>query len=132
MMVYLSQGRKAEGIVLDGSIRDLDEIRKMNFPVYATGATPNGPYKEGPGEINVPISCGGIVVNPGDIVLGDGDGVLVIRHQEAEALLEKVEKYQLQDHAKLEAAKNGTADRSWVDKILAVKGTVIIDDVCRD
>ena len=132
MMVYLSEDRKAEGVVLDGPIRDVDEIGKMNFPVYATGVTPNGPYKEGPGEINVPISCGGVVVKPGDIVLGDSDGVLVIQRQEAEALLEKVEKYQRQDHAKLEAARNGTADRSWIDRALAEKGTLIIDDVCRE
>ena len=59
------------GIVLDGPIRDIDEIGKWDFPVYCTGTTPGGPYKEGPGEINVPIACGGVSVMPGDIILAE-------------------------------------------------------------
>ena len=57
-----------------------------NFPVYAKGATPNGPYKNGPGEIGTPVCVGGIVVFPGDIVVGDQDGVVVIRPDEAELI----------------------------------------------
>ncbi|MBQ9418767.1 MAG: RraA family protein, partial [Synergistaceae bacterium] len=71
MMAYLHLQKKIAGIILDGPIRDIDEIGKWDFPVYCTGTTPGGPYKEGPGEINVPISCGGISVNPGDIILAD-------------------------------------------------------------
>lgn len=67
------------GIVVDGSIRDSDGIGKLtDFPVYARGVTPNGPYKNGPGEINCPIVIGGQVVKPGDIVVGDPDGVIII------------------------------------------------------
>ena len=68
MVAYLKYGRKASGIIIDGPIRDIHEIRKWDFPVYCTGTTPGGPYKEGPGEVNVPIACGGISVNPGDIL----------------------------------------------------------------
>ena len=71
------------GIVLDGPIRDIDEIGKWDFPVYCTGTTPGGPYKEGPGEVNVPVSCGGVSVNPGDIILADPDGVIVIPRKDA-------------------------------------------------
>ena len=60
MMAYLRYTKKIAGIVLDGPIRDIDEIGKWDFPVYCTGTTPGGPYKEGPGEINVPIACGGV------------------------------------------------------------------------
>ena len=67
MMAYLRYTKKIAGIVLDGPIRDIDEIGNWDFPVYCTGTTPGGPYKEGPGEINVPIACGGVSVNPGDI-----------------------------------------------------------------
>ena len=66
------------GLVVDGAIRDVAEIRSREFPVYARGVTHRGPYKDGPGEINVPVSVGGMVVHPRDIVVGDQDGLLAI------------------------------------------------------
>lgn len=131
MMAYLRYTKKIAGIILDGPIRDIDEIGKWDFPVYCTGTTPGGPYKEGPGEINVPISCGGISVNPGDIILADPDGIIVIPRQDAAAILEDAKKFQAADEKKLAAAKDGTANRSWVEKALAEKGYEVIDDVYR-
>ena len=131
MMAYLRYTKKIAGIILDGPIRDIDEIGKWDFPVYCTGTTPGGPYKEGPGEINVPISCGGISVNPGDIILADPDGIIVIPRQDAATILEAAKKFQAADEKKLAAAKDGTAKRSWVEKALAEKGYEIIDDVYR-
>jgi 4-hydroxy-4-methyl-2-oxoglutarate aldolase len=66
------------GIVLDGAIRDLAGLRAAGWPVFARGAVPSGPLKSGPGSINVPIACGGLVVHPGDIIVGDDDGVVVV------------------------------------------------------
>ena len=132
MMAYLRYTKKIAGIVLDGPIRDIDEIGKWDFPVYCTGTTPGGPYKEGPGEINVPISCGGISVNPGDIILADPDGVIVIPRLDAAAVLEEAKKFQAADEAKLAAAKDGTAKRGWVEQSLAEKGYEIIDGVYRN
>lgn len=129
MMAYLKYTKKVAGIVLDGPIRDIDEIGKWDFPVYCTGTTPGGPYKEGPGEINVPIACGNVSVNPGDILLGDPDGVIVIPRKDAAKVLEDAKAFQAADEVKLEAAKNGTAKRGWVDKLLEEKGFEIIDDV---
>lgn len=129
MMAFLKYTKKIAGIVLDGPIRDIDEIGHWDFPVYCTGTTPGGPYKEGPGEINIPISCGGISVNPGDIILGDPDGVIVIPRKDAEHVLAEAQKFQAADELKLEAAKNGTAKRAWVEKNLAEKGFEIIDQV---
>lgn len=129
MMAYLRYTKKVAGIVIDGPIRDIDEIGQWDFPVYATGTTPGGPYKEGPGEINVPISCGEISVNPGDIILADPDGVIVIPRKDAPQILEDAKKFQAADESKLEAAKNGTANRAWVEKTLAAKEFEIIDDV---
>ena len=131
MMAYLKYTKKVAGIVLDGPIRDIDEIGKWDFPVYCTGTTPGGPYKEGPGELNVPISCGGVSVNPGDIVLADPDGVIVIPRGDAAAVLEDAKKFQAADEAKLAAARNGTANRAWVEKALAEKGFELIDSVYR-
>lgn len=129
MMAYLCYTKKIAGIVLDGPIRDIDEIGNWDFPVYCTGTTPGGPYKEGPGEINVPIACGGVSVNPGDIILADPDGVIVIPRKDAPVILEDAKKFMAADAAKLPAAKNGTANRAWVEKGLADKGYEIIDDV---
>ncbi|HIR44785.1 MAG TPA: RraA family protein [Candidatus Ventrisoma faecale] len=129
MMAYLRYTKKVAGIVLDGPIRDIDEIGKWDFPVYATGTTPGGPYKEGPGEVNVPVACGEISVNPGDIILADPDGVIVIPRKDAAQILEDAKKFQAADEGKLAAAKNGTAKREWVEKTLAAKEFEIIDGI---
>ena len=131
MMAFLRYTKKVAGIILDGPIRDIDEIGKWDFPVYCTGTTPGGPYKEGPGEVNVPIACGGISVNPGDIILADPDGVIVIPRQDAPEILEAAKEFQAADESKLLAAKNGTAKRAWVERTLEEKGYEIIDDVYR-
>ena len=102
MMAYLRYDRKIAGIVLDGPIRDIDEIGKWDFPVYCTGTTPGGPYKEGPGEVNVPVSCGGISVNPGDIILADPDGVIVIPRKDAPQILEDAKKFQMRASSQLQ------------------------------
>ena len=131
MMAFLYYTKKVAGIVIDGPIRDIDEISAWDFPVYCTGTTPGGPYKEGPGEVNVPIACGNVSVNPGDIILGDPDGVIVIPRKDAPVILEAAKKFQANDRKKFLAAKNGTADRAWVEKSLEAKGFEIIDDVYR-
>lgn len=129
MMAYLRYTKKIAGIIIDGPIRDIDEIGKWDFPVYATGTTPGGPYKEGPGEINVPISCGGVSVHPGDIILADPDGVIVIPRKDAAVVLEDAKKFQAADETKLAAAKDGSANREWVHNLLENKGFEIIEDV---
>ena len=131
MMAYLYLQKKVAGIALDGPIRDIDEIGKWDFPVYATGTTPGGPYKEGPGEVNVPIACGGISVEPGDIILADPDGVIVIPRNDAATILEDAKKFQAADEGKLEKTRQGTINRGWVDKALADKDFEFIDDVYR-
>lgn len=88
MMISYAQSRNIAGFVIDGAIRDIDAIRAAGIPVYAKGVTPQGPFKNGPGEINVPISCGGQVVFPGDILIGDQDGIVVVRPEFAAELAE--------------------------------------------
>lgn len=131
MMAYLHLTKKVAGIIIDGPIRDIDEIGEWDFPVYATGTNPGGPYKEGPGEINVPVSCGNISVNPGDIVLADPDGVVVIPRGDAAKILEDARAFQVADEGKLAAVRAGTAKRDWVDKALAEKGYEVIDGAYR-
>lgn len=129
MFTYAMNQRRLGGLVLDGPVRDVDALRAMPLPVYATGSTPGGPYKEGPGEINVPIACGGVSVNPGDIILGDLDGIIVIPQKDVQAVLEAAEELHKVDAAKVLAAQNGTANRAWVMKTLEAKKTEFIDDV---
>lgn len=87
IMMRFASLKGIAGIVADGCLRDLDGIKKLSMPVYAKGITPQGPYKAGPGEINVPVVCGGQVVLPGDILVGDADGIVVIRQQDAPEVL---------------------------------------------
>lgn len=92
IMMRFAQQKGLAGIVVDGCLRDLDGIESLSMPVYAKGITPQGPFKNGPGEINVPIACGGQVVFPGDILVGDRDGIVVIRRQEAEEIARSAQK----------------------------------------
>lgn len=117
------------GVVIDGAIRDAEEIGKLSMPVYAAGVQPKGPYKDGPGEINVPICCGGVVVNPGDILVGDSDGIVVIPVQFAEEMLAKGKKKLAGEQAILEGIRNKVVrDRSWIGKTLEKLNCEIIDD----
>lgn len=127
MMAYLMCVKKVGGIILDGPIRDIDEISHWDFPVYATGTTPGGPYKEGPGEVNVPISCGEITVNPGDIVIADPDGVVVVPRHDAKIILEKAIKFKVSDEDKLQKTRKGIVQRDWVETLLLEKGFEFID-----
>lgn len=131
MMSYLRDQKKIAGIVIGGPIRDIDNLRNWKLPIYATSTTPGGPYKEGPGEINVPVACGNVSVNPGDVILGDADGVICIPRKDAPEILPKAQAFHEQDEAKAIAFSKGEVDLSWVDKSLADKGFDIIDDVYR-
>jgi len=90
IMMRYCISKKFAGVVVEGCMRDEDAIRTMDFPVYCKGITPQGPFKNGPGEINVPVCVGGQVILPGDILVGDQDGIVVIRPDDAEAILEAV------------------------------------------
>ena len=89
-MSAIAKSRGAAGMVLNGAIRDTAEIGADDFPIFACGVTHRGPYKNGPGAINVPVVIGGMIVNPGDIVVGDHDGVVAFPPQNADKLLESV------------------------------------------
>lgn len=125
-MATMAMKKKFAGYVVDGCIRDVEEIEKMDFPVFAKGVNPRGPYKDGPGEINVPISCGGVVVRPGDIIVGDRDGLVVIPLEEAEIVLEKLKAIFKKEEETTKNIDEGTLDRAWVDEKLHEKGCEII------
>ncbi|MHB8668241.1 MAG: RraA family protein [Burkholderiales bacterium] len=122
IMSSLAEKRGAAGMVIYGAIRDAAEIRSRKFPVYACGVTHRGPYKNGPGEINAPIALDGMVVHPGDIIVGDDDGVVAVPLAQAEAVLALAQDQLAKETATLKSIAAGTADRRWVDELLRQRG----------
>ncbi|MDB5318728.1 MAG: Dimethylmenaquinone methyltransferase [Phycisphaerales bacterium] len=111
--------RGAAGFVIDGLVRDLQSIQELiDFPVFARGTTPIGPLHRGPGEINFPICCGGVVVNPGDLIVGDAMGVVVVPQGIAEELLLRLQQHEAANATYFESVKKGNFSNAWVDNIL--------------
>ncbi|MBW8350181.1 RraA family protein [Bacillus sp. IITD106] len=122
IMMRLAQKKGIAGFVIDGAIRDSDAFKRKNYPCFAKGATHRGPYKEGPGEINTAITIGNMVVHPGDIIVGDNDGVVAVPQQYSEKILELALAQEKQEKKTFEQIEKGTFDRSWVDETLRQKG----------
>jgi RraA family protein len=110
--------RQLAGFVVDGLVRDLAGIVPLDLPVFARGTTAIGPLHRGPGEINYPICCGGVVVNPGDIIVADVDGVVVVPREIALELLERLKSHKEANAAYLESVRRGEFSNAWVDRLL--------------
>ena len=118
-MMLLSMIRaKVGGIVITGAIRDAAALRAQGMPVYAAGITHRGPYKNGPGEINVPVALDGMVVEPGDLMLGDDDGVLCVPFDDLEAVLKAGEAKLAAEEKQMAAIRAGTHSTAWIDDTL--------------
>jgi len=124
--------RGIAGFVIDGAIRDADAIAGSGLPVFARGVTHRGPYKDGPGEINVAICIAGMVVNPGDIIVGDADGVLALPQDMAAEVIAAAAAQSQKEEATLAAIAAGTIDRRWVDETLRQRGYVLPDAPKKD
>jgi len=118
IMIKYAEKAGLAGIVIDGCIRDLDGLVSSKIAVYAKGATPCGPYKNGPGEIGLAVSCGGQVVFPGDIIAGDADGVVVIRQEDAQEIAKLSGEKLAAEQLTFKGIAEGAADFSWVEKSL--------------
>ena len=115
--------RGIAGFVVDGYVRDLPGIEALgDFPVFARGVTPVGPLHRGPGEINVPVCAGGVVVQPGDVVVGDRNGVAVVPQDFAAELLDRLRTKQEREAEYNAAVARGDFDNAWVDDTLAEGG----------
>ena len=113
------------GVVIDAAVRDSEELRELGFPVYAVGTNPNGPTKFVPGRINWPISCGGIAVRPGDLIVGDADGVVVVEREKAASLLEAAAKKVADERARLDDIAAGrNLKPQWLDGALRAAGVL--------
>lgn len=110
--------RGVAGFVLFGAIRDAAAIYERNLPLFAVGVTHRGPYKTGPGEIGYGISIEGMNIEPGDLIVGDSDGVVAVSRTEAAHILTKTQAKFDAEQRQMETTIARTIDRSWVDKEL--------------
>ncbi|MFH6785069.1 MULTISPECIES: RraA family protein [Methylobacterium] len=110
IMKAIAESRGAAGFVIDGAIRDVAEFATSDFPCYARTVTHRGPYKTGPGEIGVPVCVGGWVVNPGDVVVGDADGVVTFAPGRARDLLAAARAQEMREAEVLRLIAQGRYD----------------------
>jgi len=127
IMITYAMNRGLAGLVINGSIRDSDAVRGLSFPVYAAGVTHRGPMKAGPGEIGRSIAFDGMVIEPGDLIIGDGDGVLCIPFHEVEEVYQAAAaKKKIEDQILKDLKAGGSMDRAWVDTTLKQLGCKIL------
>jgi regulator of RNase E activity RraA len=117
--------RRLGGLVIDGAIRDRLEWTQEGMPIFARGYTHRGPTKDGPGEINVPIACAGLAVLPGDLIVGDADGVIAVPAADAPEVLRKTRAHLEKEAVIRETNRTGTADPERFDAVLRAKGVPI-------
>ena len=114
IMMNRARAMAVAGFVVDGAIRDVAAFAQADFPCFARGVTHRGPYKTGPGEINVPVAIDGMVVLPGDVVIADEDGVICFDRRDADALLALVREQEARESAALAAIAEGRADIGYI------------------
>lgn len=126
LMAIAAKAKGIGGFLIDGYIRDAHDIEKLDFPVYARGVQPNGPYKNGPGEINVPVAIGGQVVMPGDLVVADAEGIVIVPKADAAALAPLAAKVLDSETKKAVVYEQKGPDCAKYNAMLEQKGVEII------
>ena len=124
IMMTACQKLGIAGVVMDGAVRDSLELEEMSYPVFSVGTNPNGPTKNVPGRIGHPISCGGVTVRSGDLVVADADGVVVIERERVESLLPLARKKVADEAARIAQIKEGNTSASWLIGALRTAGVV--------
>ena len=124
LMCHTAVAQRLGGIVVDGAIRDVEAIARLGLAAFSRTVSPGGCDKDGWGEVNIPISCGGTVVMPGDIVVGDGDGVAVVPRGEAEAVLALVLELLASERQRIAEIRGGLLYRPEIAASLRAKGVI--------
>jgi regulator of RNase E activity RraA len=122
IMMSIARYNGAVGAVIDGAIRDVESFENHQFPCWARGVNLRGPHKDGPGSINVPINIGGMVVNPGDVILGDCDGVIALSPADSLLGAKLGREKEAAERKSIQAILEGKYDASWIDASLKQKG----------
>jgi regulator of RNase E activity RraA len=121
LMLYAQQ-RGCAGFVIDGAFRDSAAFAQADFPCFARSVTHRGPYKTGPGTINLPVSIGGQVIEPGDVIVGDEDGLVSFPFEELDIVLAAAEKSRLNEQAIRDEIATGAVHQSWMEKMFKANG----------
>lgn len=116
IMKTIAESRGVAGFVIDGAIRDTAAFAASDFPCFARGVTHRGPYKDGPGELDVPVAIAGTVVSPGDIVVGDEDGVVTFPISVAKELSAAVQAHIAREAAIIHSIHAGTYAGAYAKK----------------
>lgn len=124
IMMTACQQLGLAGVVIDGAVRDSLEIDEMDYPVFSVGTTPNGPTKQVGGRIGHPVSVGGVTVNPGDFISGDGDGVVVVEREKIESLLPLAAHKVAAEAKRIAQIKEGKTSAPWLTESLVVAGVL--------
>ncbi|AMO22638.1 diguanylate cyclase [Ramlibacter solisilvae] len=124
IMMSACQQRGLAGVVIDGAVRDTLEIDEMDFPVFSVGTNPNGPTKNVPGRIGHAVSCGGVTVRSGDLVLADADGVVVVERERVEGLLPLARKKVEDESARIAQIREGNTSAAWLAAALRTAGVL--------
>ena len=128
IMSSYAEARGIAGIVINGAIRDHSSIRKSSYPIFAAGVRHRGPLRSGPGEIGRDIAPDGMVIEPGDLIVGDGDGIMHVPFDQTEEVFEAVSKnIEVETKALADIRSGKNSDRSWVDKALKELGCAFED-----
>jgi len=122
LMLAHAQAIGVAGVIVNGAMRDSGWIRANTLPVYAAGISHRGPYKDGPGEVNVSIALDGMVIEPGDLIVGDDDGIVCVPFDQVEAVYAAANAKQQGEAKTMAAIRAGTIDRSWVERALEKAG----------
>ena len=118
MMLTHAETRGLAGVVIYGAIRDAGHVANHTFPVFASGVSQQGPFQSGPGHVNVPIAINGMVVMPGDLMIGDADGVICVPYDDVEPLYPSALERFEGEEAQRTRVRDGTVERTWIDKRL--------------
>ncbi|MDA0312444.1 MAG: RraA family protein [Gemmatimonadetes bacterium] len=124
MMGHAAVAAKLGGIVVDGAIRDVDGLKVLALPAFSRVVNPGGCDKDGPGEINVPISCGSTAVMPGDIIVGDEDGIAVVPRADAEVVLELLRALEAGETKRIAAIAAGEVFKAEINETLRRNGVI--------
>lgn len=124
LMCHSAIAARLGGLVVDGAMRDVEGITALGFPVFSRSVCAGGCDKDGPGEINVPIACGNTVVMPGDIMVGDADGVVAVPQAEAAEVLRLVQGLQAREKKRIQEIKDGGIFKAEIDETLKKVGVI--------
>lgn len=124
LMVTQAQAAGIAGLVVDGAVRDTNELIERGYPVFAAGRNPAGPTKGIAGRLSIPICVAGAPVNPGDLVVGDADGVVIIPRNDVDAVLEAAAKKLADEQQRLREIAQGSLISPWLDEALRSAGVI--------